>query len=299
MGSSDKIGLQSAIIVIKNSIITPSSQDWLEIGKPLSVCSFSMLNGENGMRYFFIEANALEAQPVMITGSDANHIRNVLRSRPGDIIGVLDGKGKAYQSEIIKISTLGIELNIQQELPVEPPPPVRLVVAQAYLKDKKMDRLVRRLCELGMVEWRPFVSARSVARPPEKRIASRLERWQSIAREAIKQCHRADLPVLHPCCSFGAILENSRDCSHKMMFWEEAPQACAWSDFGATVPETDGVMVMLGPEGGFTGDEVARARAHGFTIAGLGPRVLRADTAALAAATIVQYVFGDMGPKTY
>ena len=251
------------------------------------------------MRYFFVEPDALAAQPVVISGSDASHIRTALRASPGDVIGVLDGTGKAYKAEISDISPRAVTIAILSELQVEAPSPVRLIVAQAYLKDKKMDRLVRRLCELGMFEWRPFVSARSVARPPEKRMTSRFDRWQSIAREAIKQCRRADLPMLHPCCSFETLLEESGDCSHKIMFWEETPQARSWSDYRAAVPATDGVMVMLGPEGGFTSDEVARARAHGFTIAGLGPRVLRADTAALAAATIVQYVFGDMGPKTY
>ena len=130
-------------------------------------------------------------------------------------------------------------------------------------------------------------------------MTSRLERWQSIAREAIKQCRRADLPKIHSCCSFDTLLADSADCGHRILFWEETPQARAWSEFNAPGPQSDGIMIVLGPEGGFTGDEVIKAREHGFTIAGLGPRVLRADTAALAAATIIQYVFGDMGPKTY
>jgi 16S rRNA (uracil1498-N3)-methyltransferase len=251
------------------------------------------------MRYFFVRPGKIKARPVVITGSDANHIRTVLRSRPGDIIGVLDGKGRAYRAEISSVAPQGVTVEIISELPVEPQPVLRLVVAQAYLKDRKMDRLVRRLCELGMTEWKPFISARSVARPPAERMASRLERWQSIAREAAKQCRRVDLPIIHPCVSFDSLLSESADGSRRLLFWEETPQALAWPASLPDDQETEGVMVMMGPEGGFTADEVDRARGHGFTIAGLGPRVLRADTAALAAATIVQYVFGDMGPKTY
>lgn len=251
------------------------------------------------MRYFFVRSGEIEARPVVITGSDANHIRAVLRSRPGDIIGVLDGKGRAYRAEISSVAPHGVTVEIISELPAEPPPAVRLIVAQAYLKDRKMDRLVRRLCELGMAEWKPFISARSVARPPAERMASRLERWQSIAREAVKQCRRADLPIIHPCVSFDSLLSESVEYGRRLLFWEETPRALGWPGSFPDDPETDGIMVMMGPEGGFTGDEVDRAREQGFTIAGLGPRVLQADTAALAAATIVQYVFGDMGPKTY
>jgi 16S rRNA (uracil1498-N3)-methyltransferase len=251
------------------------------------------------MRYFFIRPGEIETRPVMIAGSDANHIRTVLRSRPGDVIGVLDGKGRAYQAEIVSVASQGVTVEIISELPVDPPPPVRLVVAQAYLKDRKMDRLLRRLCELGVAEWRPFISARSVARPPLNRMAARVERWQSIARESIKQCRRADLPTIHPCVSFDSLLAESADCSQRLLFWEETPRAHVGPAFEEAGHGPESVMAVLGPEGGFTGDEVDRAREHGFTIAGLGPRVLRADTAAVAAATILQYVFGDMGPKTY
>lgn len=251
------------------------------------------------MHYFIVKPEDIETRPVVITGSDASHIRTVLRSRPGDLIGVLDGQGRAYQAEIVHIASQGVTVDIISELPVDPPPAVRLIVAQAYLKDRKMDRLLRRLCELGMTEWRPFIAARSVARPPRKRMAARLERWQSIAREAAKQCRRVDLPIIHNCVTFDALLAESPDCRQRLLFWEETPRAFDWPASRRDDRESDRVMIMLGPEGGFTGDEVDRARAHGFTIAGLGPRVLRADTAALAAATIVQYVYGDMGPKTY
>lgn len=251
------------------------------------------------MRYFFIEPAALETQPVTISGADARHICTVLHFRPGDTIGLLDGTGGGYRAKISHVSPTKVTVKVLGELPAASPPPVRLVVAQAYLKDKKMDHLVRRLSELGMAEWKPFVSTRSVARPPEKRMAARHERWQNIAREAIKQCHRADLPIIHPCCSFDALLADSGDHHRRIMFWEQVPEAVDWSESQASEKDTDELMVVLGPEGGFTRDEVMQARDQGFTVAGLGPRILRADTAALAAATIVQYVFGDMGPKTY
>lgn len=251
------------------------------------------------MRNFFVEPPALKKMPVTITGPDARHICTVLRLRPGDRIGLLDGSGRGYLAEILQISPAQVAVKVIGGMPPAPPPPVHLVVAQAYLKDRKMDRLVRRLCELGMAEWQPFVSARSVARPPEKRMAARYERWQSIAREAVKQCRRADLPIINPCCSFDALIAQNDHCSRRILFWEQVPQALNWSEPLTVASENKGVMVVLGPEGGFAPEEVTAAREQGFRVAGLGPRVLRADTAALVAATIVQYVFGDMGPKTY
>lgn len=251
------------------------------------------------MRYFYIEPSALQKVPVTITGSDARHIHKVLRLQRGDFIGLLDGAGNGYRAQISRVNAAAVTVEIIDRLQSAPRPPVRLVVAQAYLKDKKMDRLVRRLCELGMAEWKPFVSSRSVARPPEKRMPARVDRWRNIARGAIKQCRRTDMPLIDSTCSFEEVLKYGQSCGRRLFFWEQTPEALDWRNIWSTGPEMEGIIVMLGPEGGFTADEAARAREHGFSMAGLGPRVLRAETASVAACTIVQYVFGDMGPKTY
>ena len=251
------------------------------------------------MRYFITEPAALEKEPILIKGTDARHICTVLRLQPGDTIGLLDGTGNGFRARILTVDPSRVAVRILAAMPPAPSPPVRLVIAQAYLKDKKMDQLVRRLTELGMAEWRPFVSARSVARPSEQRLAARQDRWRSIARDAIKQCHRADLPLIHPCRSFSDMISGSDDCCRRIIFWEQASAALDWCEALVKDGTNNGLMVVLGPEGGFTRGEVIEAQEHGFIAAGLGPRVLGADTAAVSAATIVQYDFGDLGPKTY
>jgi 16S rRNA (uracil1498-N3)-methyltransferase len=169
------------------------------------------------------------------------------------------------------------------------------MVAQAFLKEKKMDDLVRKLCELGVAKWIPFFSQRSIPRPDASRLAGRRRRWQRIAAEALKQCRRADLPEIGEALSFEAVLDVGQTCDLNIVFWEN--ESCPLnSSLGS-----DGkhpikkILLMLGPEGGFTQHEIQMAANSGFVAAGLGPRILRAETATLAAVTLAQYLFGDMG----
>jgi len=251
------------------------------------------------MRYFMVAPAALVRPEVVISGSDARHISKVMRLKPGDRIGLLDGEGRAYEAEITDSGAARVSVKIAAELPAVAPGPVRLEVAQAFLKDKKMDELLRRLCELGMDDWRPFVSERSVARPPADRMGARRDRWRHIVHESAKQCRRAKLPQIHPCSSFDDVLAVGRSCARRFLFWEETVAEPLGVEAEGPVAAGDAIMIVLGPEGGFSAGEVERARREGFTIAGLGPRILRAETAALAACAIVQYRYGDMGPKIY
>lgn len=157
-----------------------------------------------------------------------------------------------------------------------------------------MDTLIRQLTELGIDRWVPFYAARSVPAPSQKGLGKRIDRWEKIAIEAVKQCRRGRLPQIRPAGNFNQLLEVSDAYDLKIMFWEDTPQAFS---IPATVPHTPKqVLLVVGPEGGFEIDEVRQARAHGFLTTGLGPRILRAETATLAALTLVQYGFGDMGP---
>lgn len=172
---------------------------------------------------------------------------------------------------------------------------VRITLAQAMLKDRKMDDLLRPLTELGVHCWMPFYASRSVPAPRGRGLDKRVERWEKIALEAVKQCRRGRVPQIVPVNDLDAVLDAADGFDLKLICWEETPGAFrlppkAGADAGR-------VMVVIGPEGGFDAGEVDRARSRGFLTAGLGPRVLRAQTAALAAFTLVQYVLGDMGPR--
>ena len=170
---------------------------------------------------------------------------------------------------------------------------MQIVLAQAYLKDKKMDELVRRLTELGVTRWIPFMARRSVPTPDEKRGLARHQRWQKISLEAVKQCRRSRPMTIDAPVSFAQALEMAQSHDLKLFFWEGVGAAPLTRPAGQPGPKR--VFVMVGPEGGFDADEQRRAQAQGFCMTGMGPRILRAETATVAACTLIQFLFGDMG----
>jgi 16S rRNA (uracil1498-N3)-methyltransferase len=245
------------------------------------------------MRRFYIPAGQLEKDESIITGSDAHHMRDVLRLQPDDWVVVFDGTGRQYQAQIISVDRKGIRVAMRSPVKADIIPAFELALAQGYLKDKKMDGLVRQLTELGVDRWVPFLSRRSIPVPNQKRLQGRYQRWQKISFEALKQCGRSRAMELDTMVSFGDALKQARSYDLKIIFWEESKAAT----FGDHLRNTDParVFLMVGPEGGFGSDEIEMAESEGFRVVGLGPRILKAETAALAAAVLVQCIFGDMG----
>ena len=246
------------------------------------------------MRYFFIEPSSVTGPVVSIPGAEAHHIKNVLRLKPGDNLKLFDGTGFEYEAVIISVSAKDVIVEIQRKLTAAVQPGVKIIVAQAFLKEKKMDDLVRKLCELGVARWIPFFSQRSIPRPDANRLAGRSHRWQRIATEAVKQCRRIDTPGIGEALSFDEVLDFSSSCNLKLVFWENESKRLA-GDLAFEENHPQKIMVMMGPEGGFTDQEINKVRNCGFISAGLGPRILRAETATIAAVTLVQYLFGDLG----
>ncbi len=250
--------------------------------------------GKN-MRRFYIEPSKVSPSSLTIGGAEAHHIKNVLRLKSGDPLKLFDGTGYEYDAVICAMEAETIVVKIQRKIQPEPVPGLRITVAQAFLKEKKLDDLVRKLSELGIATWIPFFSERSIARPTKKRLAGRILRWKRIATEAMKQCQRKTMLEVHDAQTFAELLKLSESYDLKLLFWEHKAVP-----FNPNIDLTqhhplNSIMIMLGPEGGFTDQEIETARQYGFLTAGLGPRILRAETATLAAVTLLQYLFGDMG----
>ncbi len=247
------------------------------------------------LRRFYISPEmAHEPQPE-IAGSDAGHIRRVLRLSAGDVVELFDGTGNGYRARIVSASTRRVRFTIEASFPLLSESGVHITLAQGILKDRKMDALIRPLTELGIDCLVPFYAARSVPVPGKNRLGKRLDRWEKIALEAVKQCRRGCVPKITPADKFEDMLAASTDAELKILFWEGAPEAFAVP--GAAPQKPKSVVVVVGPEGGFDPNEIRQAQAHGFLTTGLGPRILRAQTASLAACTLVQYCFGDMGRR--
>jgi 16S rRNA (uracil1498-N3)-methyltransferase len=248
------------------------------------------------MRYFFIEKSECADSTLSLTGSDARHIRTVLRLKSGDKIGLFDGKGFEYRAKIVDLSPERVRVSLIRRFPSTAESPVQIIVAQAFLKEKKMDGLVRQLSELGITKWIPYFAERSVSRPDKKQLSARTKRWEKIAKEAVKQSRRGRIIKIGETVSFEEMIDLSRSIDLKIAFWEDDanPVDIQWMKHDGKIQT---VFALIGPEGGFTQKEIDSVRDRGFITAGLGPRILRAETATLAACVLLQYLFGDMSQK--
>ena len=247
------------------------------------------------MRRFSLHKTPVVGSEELITGQDARHIALVLRLKPGDDILLLTGDGQEYSARIRSVNTDGVRVDVLSVHSSRTDPVVELTVALGFLKEKKMDELVRQLTELGMHRFQPFFARRTVSRPDEGRMTTRVARWEKIARESLKQCRRGSVPEIRPSVSFDEVLSLTAQDDVKIVFWEQ--------EASLSIPDADDpvrkkplrITILLGPEGGLTEEEVQAARSNGFSVCSLGPRILRAETAVVAACALIQFVYGDMG----
>ncbi|NOY70656.1 MAG: 16S rRNA (uracil(1498)-N(3))-methyltransferase [Deltaproteobacteria bacterium] len=242
------------------------------------------------MRRFYIPQNELQKQKAAIIGPDVRHIQRVLRLSPGDTVLVFDGCGKEFTAKIETFSSDTVYISLLEKQDILREPPISLHVCMGFLKDKKMDDLIRHMTEIGLSSWTPMLSERSVARPSDVRVENRLKRWRLIAIEALKQCGGAILPEIRNPKSFDRIIGENKEYDLGIIFWEKA-EALLGEDDIAAFPPGCRVLILLGPEGGFSDEEADAALGAGFIPASLGPRILRAETASISAATLIQYLF--------
>jgi 16S rRNA (uracil1498-N3)-methyltransferase len=247
------------------------------------------------MRHFYLDPSEATKSSLYIKGSEAHHIKNVLRLKPGDHLKLFDGAGYEYEAVISNFDGEAVAVEIQRKRRIPVISGARIFVAQAFLKEKKMDDLVRKLTELGIAGWIPFFSQRSIARPDKRRLDGRIQRWNRIATEALKQCRRKNMLEISRSLSFDEVLEFGKNHDLKIVFWENETVPVSRELSSKIDHPLKSILVMLGPEGGFANQEIEKARRAGFVTAGLGPRILRAETATLAACALIQYLFGDMG----
>lgn len=247
------------------------------------------------MRRFFIPADQMAGPEPALTGSDARHLSTVLRLSAGDRIIVLDGIGHQYQARITSVERTRVRLTLEREIPETSESALNLTLALGILKEKKMDGLVRQLTELGVTRLVPFQASRSVPIPKPERLEARYRRWEKLSHEAMKQCGRSRPLHVAPVASFEAALETARSSDLKLICWEQHNSLPSLDATPEPRPAT--LFLMIGPEGGFEPAEIEKAKTAGFHAISLGPRILRAETAALTACALVQFRFGDMGQK--
>ncbi|WP_457553893.1 16S rRNA (uracil(1498)-N(3))-methyltransferase [Desulfobacula sp.] len=243
------------------------------------------------MQKFIIQKIDAIPSKANIHGQDAKHISKVLRLAKGDRIIVTNGMGKDYTAKIADISPENIALDIIDEQDSLTESPINITLCSGMLKDKKMDFVIKHITQLGISEWIPFYCERSIPTPDKKRLGKRLQRWETIAKESLKQCRRSRVPKISMPVSFKELLDLSASFDLKIAFWEKATLRL---DTLEKTPSNKNILILIGPEGGFSKNEILQSSEKGFLSYSLGPRILRAETASISSCTLVQHILGDI-----
>lgn len=243
------------------------------------------------MHRFFVGRENIAGDGVVFPKGEAEHIRRVLRLKAGDAVHVLDGEGMRYRVRLTDVDREEVRGAVLHREGYDSESPVAVHLGQCLLKGQAMDGVVRRAVELGAASITPVVAAR--CQVPLKSAGGKIGRWREIARAAAKQSGRSKIPPVHEAAAgLPAFCEHHAHADLKLIFWEEEATARLGDLRPAGVPAN--AALLIGPEGGFEAAEVAAARGFGFLPVGLGPRILRAETAPLVALALVQALWGDL-----
>jgi 16S rRNA (uracil1498-N3)-methyltransferase len=225
-----------------------------------------------------------------ITGPDAAHIARSLRMRPGEELTVCDAERYDCRCAVVRCSPEAVDLRVLERIPNHSEPEIRATLYQALPKAEKMDWIVQKAVELGVYAVVPVITMRCVSRPEAKALHKKQERWQKIAEEAAKQSGRGRIPEVRTALQFSEALHRAREDAAALLFYEGGGESigCLLS------PGCRTASLLIGPEGGFDPSEVALAREAGVSAASLGPRILRTETAPLAALTALMYATGNL-----
>ncbi|HOK53147.1 MAG TPA: RsmE family RNA methyltransferase [Armatimonadota bacterium] len=237
---------------------------------------------------FFVRAECVAENHVLIDGPDARQIYCVLRLGKGDQISALDGTGRMLRLLITETSPSSVMGEIIESCPVESEPKVKLSVAQAMPKGDKLEFIIQKGTELGVSGFHILTTARTVPRGLSDKIDKRLMRWRTIAKEAAEQSCRAVIPEISGINSFEEFLPCVSNFDLAVCLWEDEKKT-SFRDILRENRSAGSVLLFVGPEGGFEENEVRLMQQHGVLTASLGQRVLRCETAAIAAAAIVFY----------
>jgi 16S rRNA (uracil1498-N3)-methyltransferase len=236
------------------------------------------------MPRFYVDAALRPGTSVLLPEDSAHHAVHVLRVHGADEITLFNGRGGEYAARIASIQRLKLLVDVLAHRDIERESPLRMALVQGVSAGERMDFTVRKAVELGVAEIQPVLAASSVARPKGERVAARHAHWQKIAIAACEQCGRNRIPTVHP---MAAASEYRGGSGTKILLSPAAElrfsQACKGSEF----------TVAAGPEAGFNAQEEAAFLDAGFVPARLGARVLRTETAGLAALAALNALRGD------
>ena len=238
------------------------------------------------MRIYLPPELIIRGSGIVLPPDKSRHLATVLRCAEGDEISVIDGKGRSYLARVTAILKKSVHVDILREVHTDTEPKVNILLCPAVLKGDKTDYVMQKATELGVKEIVPLITERCQVRE-----SRRTARWHKIAEEAAEQCGRAVIPVIHEPAAFEDFLKQAVSGSEYagLIFMEDGglPPDEALARTGRV---NHRILVLIGPEGGFSPSEAVMAEQAGFCRATLGAGILRADTAAVAAVALTRFL---------
>lgn len=246
---------------------------------------------------FFVEN--IESDTVILKGTEAHHLKNVLRKKAGDAVFLFDGKGNEYRTEIKKLGNNEIELKVLSKTQKDIEPKIKINLYQSIPKLKKFDFIVEKSTELGVSKIIPVISERTVYNVAAERSSAKLSRWQKIALSASKQCGRTVIPEISSVMNFdnavksviaanvAAEQSSAKTCS--LIFWECEQNLTLKKVLSSLISHIASLNLFIGPEGGFSNAEIDLAKKNNIISVSLGKRILRAETAPIVVISNILY----------
>ena len=219
----------------------------------------------------------------------ANHVGRVLRMQAGQALLLFNGDGHDYHATITEAGKKHVLVAVTEAAENETESPLRVVLAQTLSKGDRMDYAVQKAVEMGVSEIVPLTTERCDVKLKGDREDKRLRHWQQVAISAAEQCGRARVPEIQPVMTVQQWLEHARACDLRLVLHHRTERSLN------TLEKPSSIALMIGPEGGLTAEEIALAEDNGFLPVALGPRVLRTETAPVAAIALCQWLWGDIG----
>jgi 16S rRNA (uracil1498-N3)-methyltransferase len=243
---------------------------------------------------FFVPKKSIRGDRASVVGGELEHMRRVLRLGPGDRVVLFDDDGSEHEGTIDAYRDGSAEIAIARSYRPGRDAPLAITLAPALGKGDKLDLVVEKATELGVAAITPFVSRRTVPQLGADASRRRAERWRRIALAAAKQCGRTSVPEVHEPVEFAEMVRRAESTALKIVFWEDE-KTLGLQALREQTPSAGALFIVVGPEGGFAPEEVDLATRGGFRSVGLGRRILRTETAAIAAVALAQLLWGDLG----
>lgn len=245
------------------------------------------------MYRFFVNAENILEDTILVTGSDVNHIKNVLRMKIGEEILISDGNDKEYVCSILNMDDEKVEAKI---LDINGPGrelPIKVYLFQGLPKGDKMETVIQKMVELGVYGIVPVSTKRSIVKLDAKKAANKVKRWNAISESAAKQSKREIIPRVNDVCTFKQAIDMAKELDMIIMPYEEADDMEKTRNIIRGLKKDTSVGIFIGPEGGFAKEEVNAVMEENGTPITLGKRILRTETAGMAIMSVIMFMMEE------